>query len=115
MMTRTAIDRLFETDQLQKALFLKKGQQLQPITAEQASQLMDVIRNATFSGGGGGRDVQDIKLYDGSGIQIGYVSMNGRVWIGKWPNATEIKIGNRKTAKEQDKDGWVSNLPATDV
>lgn len=62
----------------QPALYLKKGNRLQLVTAEQCS----VIRNIYNDGRGASEIRSDIHLHDSTGKRIGYVSYNGRVWIG---------------------------------
>lgn len=52
-----------------------------------ASGTMEFFRDAT---GYGASKLPNLKLYDVDGRQIGFVSYNGRVWLGDADNKVEI-------------------------
>lgn len=89
-------------------LYLRRGHELQAITPEQAAELMELYRD-----GRGSSEMQKpwIDLHDIDGNRIGFVSYNGRVWIGH-PNKTssqgnrEIPVGERETAAQREQEGW---------
>ena len=90
-------------------LFLRKGNLLRQITADQASALMRAMRDATYAQGLGANDVPYLNLHDCNGRQIGYVSTNGRVWLGSrknWQSNTEVPVTGVKTVAEHEADNW---------
>lgn len=64
-------------------LFIKEGNKLYQVTAEQASKIFSDMARQLRQQGVGPRDTGSMKLYDANGNQVGYVSPNGNVWRGK--------------------------------
>ena len=83
------------------ALYLKKGRALQRVTPEQAAVVMEIHAADRASD-----DVDDIPLHDAAGAQIGYVSYNGRTWLGDLRHHAEIPQRGRKTCAQLDREGW---------
>lgn len=84
-------------------LYIRRGRTLIEVTPVQASRLMAAKR-----GTGGQRTVRDIPLHDIDGNQIGAVSFNGRVWLGKpgRERGVEIPLPGVKTAAQCEAEGW---------
>lgn len=84
-------------------IYLKNGDQLQKVTPEQAAEVMRVY-SSQFDDP---ISVPTIKLYDADGRKIGYVSYNGRTWLGD-PDGDQIELQQlgRKTCKQRDVEGW---------
>lgn len=76
-------------------IFIGKGRQLQRVTPEQCAKLMEI-----HAGDRPNDDVDDIPLYNAEGVQIGYVSYNGRTWLGDLRHHIEIPQRGVPTAAE---------------
>ncbi len=86
-------------------LFLKKGRKLQKITPEQCA----VIRELYNDGRGSSEIRSDIKLHDETGMVIGRVSYNGRVWLHDIEGEIEVPQIGVKTCKQRDAEGWANS------
>jgi len=93
-------------------LFVRNGRRLTQVTADQASVAMEQARDAC---GLGGSKTPNIKLYNIDGVQIGYVSYNGRVWLGSETSMRNVEIPTRgqKTAAQHEAEGWAD--PAAEI
>ncbi len=90
-------------------LFLRNGRRLLQVTAQQASDAMSALHKASVAKYGETRNIRNIPLHDIDGKQIGYVSYNGRVWLGGPSHdnsSVEIPLKGVKTAAQHEAEGW---------
>lgn len=87
-------------------LYLKKGRELIQIPLEKCGPLMEIFKDGR---GFSEMHVCHIRLYDMRGIPLGYISYNGRVWLGDPRNLTgntEIPQTGCPTVAQRDTEGW---------
>lgn len=96
------------TETIIPQLFIRKGRALLQILPDQCGPLMAKYRN--------GRGVSEmrkpeINLCDIDGNAIGYISYNGRAWLGdcnktEHEDRVEIPQAGIKTAAQREAEGW---------
>jgi hypothetical protein len=83
-----------KTETLPTQMFVRvEGGKVFPISSyEEASNKFGIARDAVFAQGGGSAEIPHVDLVDSAGNAFGYVSQNGRVWLGKRENWKQNKV-----------------------